>query len=521
MKRRQGIRCYGFEMERGNAVVCTQIASPHASGNGWVHVLDRPCDCGEDHTATYRGDFIPRASKPATPAKVTQAHKSQTPDAIHDYGAARLLRYGSGKEKRLCWQHFDRDHGWIDGLGGVTPGFYRAEAVRNADARKPVYLAGGEKCVDALAAAGAVAGCNPGGEGPGKWREEYGAILSGRHVVILADADERGRTHAQLVADSLAGFAASVRVIELEGAHDVADWLADGHTYGDLLEITACTLPVQYSTHAPQDDPTPRSQKTESCPNCQRWQDRAKIAETTVANMRRDKWREDRLLAIDNEKLSAPEKVAALAIGRELSEMASKEGVERNEQGMPRLYRGSIAHRTGVKEKAAGVHMQRVAKAGLFQRDTDPRFQDTAVFMAPTPLYENLDPEAVPTPERANGWGGKRVKACPHCLSPDIVATNYSCRNCGSALKSDELISIKVRDLSHAPQDDPIPDEGDAPEEAAQHDSPPLEKIVGHLASDGDALRCPECGRGGDMLKDYGDGPRCRACDALAERRVS
>lgn len=239
MKRGQGARCYGYEMARGNAVVCTQIASAHASGNGWVHVMDRPCDCGEDHSAGYRGDFIPRRT-PDAPVKITQAHKSRTPDAIHDYGAARLLRYGSGKDKRLCWQHFDRDHGWIDGLGGVTPGFYRAEAVRNADARKPVYLAGGEKCVDALVAAGAVAGCNPGGENK-QWRDEWSELFRGRTVIILADADKAGRDHAQVIADALVSIAASVRIIELEGAHDVADWLADGHELTELLEIAVAT----------------------------------------------------------------------------------------------------------------------------------------------------------------------------------------------------------------------------------------------------------------------------------------
>lgn len=502
MKRGQGARCYGFEMARGNAVVCTQIASPHPSGNGYVHVVDKPCDCGDDHSAGYRGDFIPRASKPATPAKITQAHKSQTPDAIHDYGAARLLRYGSGKEKRLCWQHFDCDRGWIDGLGGVTPGFYRAEAVRNADTRKPVYLAEGEKAVDALAAAGAVAGCNPGGAG--KWREEYGAILSGRHVVILADADETGRTHAQLVAQSLAGVAASVRMIELEGAHDVADWLADGHTLLELLEITACTLPAQYSNPATQDASSGESQKT-PCQHCERERELRQIAEASLTNLRRDVARLDRVMAIDNEKVSAPTKVITYAAVRELSKAR-----QRNGNGMIQTYRAALAKRAGVKEQAAGSQLIKASKAGLVARDMQRTFDDATLYIGEGPILDHPQPaENIPTPERAHGWGGKRVKGCPHCGSSRIVATVYACEECGSVLKPDELIDVVVAEET---QDD------------AQDTPPPLDTIVTHLASDaqddaGDALRCPACGRGGDMLKDYGDGLRCRACDALAERR--
>jgi putative DNA primase/helicase len=80
--------------------------------------------------------------------------------------------------------------------------------------------------------------CNPGGAE--KWRPEYSATLRGRHVVILPDHDDKGRLHAEQVAQALSGVAASVRVVELPGLGehgDASDWLAAGHTVGELRDL--------------------------------------------------------------------------------------------------------------------------------------------------------------------------------------------------------------------------------------------------------------------------------------------
>jgi hypothetical protein len=47
-------------------------------------------------------------------------------------------------------------------------------------------------------------------------------MLRGKHVPILADADEPGRKHVQQVATSLYGKAATVKVLELPGAKDLS-----------------------------------------------------------------------------------------------------------------------------------------------------------------------------------------------------------------------------------------------------------------------------------------------------------
>src|SRR5262249_35298003 len=52
--------------------------------------------------------------------------------------------------------------------------------------------------------------------------------------------DQLGRDHARQVARSLHGAARSIKVVEMPGLKekgDVSDWLADGHTPADLIEL--------------------------------------------------------------------------------------------------------------------------------------------------------------------------------------------------------------------------------------------------------------------------------------------
>lgn len=129
---------------------------------------------------------------------------------------------------------------WRYTLNDITLVLYRlsviAEAVKRGDI---IFVAEGEKDVHALEAAGLTATCNP--MGAGKWRDEYNEHLRGAHVVILPDNDDPGRKHAETVAQSLHGTAASVRVLELpdlQAKGDVSDWLAAGHTADELLELS-------------------------------------------------------------------------------------------------------------------------------------------------------------------------------------------------------------------------------------------------------------------------------------------
>ena len=78
--------------------------------------------------------------------------------------------------------------------------------------------------------------------GAGKWRDSYSEYLRGAKCVILPDNDDPGRKHAQQVARSLYGKAASVKVLELPGLPekgDVTDWLETGGTKEELMRLAA------------------------------------------------------------------------------------------------------------------------------------------------------------------------------------------------------------------------------------------------------------------------------------------
>ena len=167
--------------------------------------------------------------------------------ATYDYvdGSGRLLfqvvRY---KPKAFAQRRPDGQGGWIWNLEGVPRVLYRLGEVLEAAGRgKRVYIVEGEKDADALAALGVCATTNSGGAG--KWRKKYSDDLAGAHVVILPDNDEPGRKHAQAVAASLQGKAASVKVLALprlpEGG-DASDWIAAGGTR-EQLEALADRAP--------------------------------------------------------------------------------------------------------------------------------------------------------------------------------------------------------------------------------------------------------------------------------------
>src|SRR5262249_18331596 len=83
---------------------------------------------------------------------------------------------------------------------------YRLPELIEAGARgEPIYVPEGEKDVERLRALGIAATCNPGGAG--KWRDEFARFFEGAVVVVVADRDEAGISHARDVARSLEPFA--------------------------------------------------------------------------------------------------------------------------------------------------------------------------------------------------------------------------------------------------------------------------------------------------------------------------
>jgi hypothetical protein len=133
---------------------------------------------------------------------------------------------------------------WLWNMHGVEPLPYRLPELL-ADPNATVFVVEGEKDVDNLFNVGILATCNHGGAG--KWRPEISRWLAGRHVAVVPDNDDQGRSHAGDVARKLAGIAASIRILELPDLPpkgDVSEWLARGGTADDLDQLLAAAKPA-------------------------------------------------------------------------------------------------------------------------------------------------------------------------------------------------------------------------------------------------------------------------------------
>jgi hypothetical protein len=145
-----------------------------------------------------------------------------------------------GPKKAFTQSRYDASTGsFVSGKGcmdGVRRVPYRLDEWHDAEA--PVLVAEGEKDADRLAATGLLATCNPGGAG--KWLRGFAPYFQDRDVVILPDNDQAGRNHARDIAECLLPIAAGVVILELPGQPekgDVSDWLAAGHSVGELHDL--------------------------------------------------------------------------------------------------------------------------------------------------------------------------------------------------------------------------------------------------------------------------------------------
>jgi 5S rRNA maturation endonuclease (ribonuclease M5) len=154
------------------------------------------------------------------------------------YVVARYERtVADEREKTFRQWRLDEDH-WVP-LGDARRVLYRLPRILEHIAenrRDPIYVVEGEKDVEAVETAGAVATCNP--MGAGKWTDAYADTLQGaRRVIVVADRDTPGRAHARAVAASLAGVGVAAELLEPAHGKDVSDHLAANNTLDELIPI--------------------------------------------------------------------------------------------------------------------------------------------------------------------------------------------------------------------------------------------------------------------------------------------
>ena len=206
------------------------------------------------------GDFIDAMKFLANRAGLTSAAHVVTDrtSASYDYRDAegrllfqvRRLTGASGK-KTFRQRRADGHGGWVDGRGameGVGRVVYRLSELRG---RSTVYIAEGEKCVEALWAINVPATTNAGGAG--KWNRgpfhegrPYAVQLQTagvRQVVVLPDNDDVGRRHGEDVAHACQAVGLTVKVVQLTDLSpkgDIVDYLRD-HTKADLNGLVKAT----------------------------------------------------------------------------------------------------------------------------------------------------------------------------------------------------------------------------------------------------------------------------------------
>lgn len=180
------------------------------------------------------------------PARGTRTRQLRREVCAYDYtdeSGAVLFQVCRFVPKDFRQRRPDGDGGWTWNTSGVRRILYRLPQIKNAP---EVWITEGEKDADNLAAVGFCATCNSGGAG--KWRDEYNEALRSKVVLIVPDNDKPGREHADQVARSLHGTAASVRVVALpeilggKKIKDATDYLgafADKTEAAERMEVLA------------------------------------------------------------------------------------------------------------------------------------------------------------------------------------------------------------------------------------------------------------------------------------------
>ena len=125
---------------------------------------------------------------------------------------------------------------------GNKPLYKLPEVLKAVEDGRVIYVAEGEKDVEALWEAGVAATCNPQGADSGhgnKWCENHTRSLAGAsRVVIIADNDEPGMVHAEYVAKQLSRNGSTVKIKRAPSPHkDAHDMISHGVQLVDLVEV--------------------------------------------------------------------------------------------------------------------------------------------------------------------------------------------------------------------------------------------------------------------------------------------
>jgi putative DNA primase/helicase len=205
---------------------------------------------------THRAVRKPKVKKARKPGTSVFEYQDQT-------GATRfeVVREDCADgTKRFLQRRRDAEGRVIYNMSGVELLPYKLpQLIKGIEAGATIYIVEGERKVDLLERWGLTATCNPGGAG--KWKSAFAEFFKARRipVVVLSDNDDAGQKHGRQVAESLAPWADSIKVIDLpnlKAKGDIVDWMAAGGDKRFLLDIVAAMPPWAPDAASPEPEPT-------------------------------------------------------------------------------------------------------------------------------------------------------------------------------------------------------------------------------------------------------------------------
>ncbi len=203
----------------------------------------------KDAIAEFKRMAGVEAAPPAAPPRSNPSPRITTTYDYRDEAGTLLFQVVRFEPKSFRQRRPDasaRD-GWTWKLDDTRRVLYRLpEVLAVIAAGQPVFVVEGERDCESLTKHGFCATCNPGGAS--KWQDDYTTTLRDADVVLIADKDEPGRRHVQLVAGKLHGVAKTLRLVELpdfngQPVKDAADYFAAGATAEDFRAVVTEAMP--------------------------------------------------------------------------------------------------------------------------------------------------------------------------------------------------------------------------------------------------------------------------------------
>jgi putative DNA primase/helicase len=244
-------RCTGFRSDDGKYARCSReeyarglLLDGGTTPAAYIHFLNGECKCGKTHGVGP----TPYGESPKTkwnPGPAVETYIYRDADGKPFRRVERFRTEKGGKDFKQSMALFGQDGSfsrWIYGTGKTKPVPYCLPELIAVPTGGTIFIAEGERKVDAIRQGGLNATCNV--SGAGKWRDDHSPYVAGRHVVILPDNDDKGREHAEKVALSVRPHAASVKIVELPGLPpkgDIIDWLNAGRTLDEMIAIAKST----------------------------------------------------------------------------------------------------------------------------------------------------------------------------------------------------------------------------------------------------------------------------------------